>query len=116
ALQHVAVLATIYHLWLQIPPSYLFLPSLPPYSFPLTSDLHSKVLKAPPSAAMTSPEQAITVQYRGKVAIITLNQPKKLNALNQDLYYRLTVCMHEVAARDDVYITVLTGNGRFFSA
>lgn len=61
-------------------------------------------------------DDAIQVEYRGKVAIITLNQPKKLNALNQDLYYKLAVAMHEVAARDDIYITVLTGKGRFFSA
>lgn len=61
-------------------------------------------------------EDGILVEYKGKVAVITLNQPKKLNALNQDLYYDLAVKMHEVAARDDIYITVLTGNGRFFSA
>ncbi|KAF2119190.1 ClpP/crotonase-like domain-containing protein [Lophiotrema nucula] len=58
----------------------------------------------------------ITVEYKGKIAIITLNQPKKLNALNQEQYFKLALAMHEVAARDDIYITVLTGNGRFFSA
>lgn len=61
-------------------------------------------------------EDGILVEYKGKVAIITLNQPKKLNALNQDLYYKLAVAMHEVAERDDIYITVLTGKGRYFSA
>ena len=66
--------------------------------------------------AAVSPEEAITLEYRGRVAIITLNQEKKLNALNQDQYYRLACCMHEIAARDDVSITVLTGRGRFFSA
>lgn len=59
---------------------------------------------------------AITIEYRGKVAIITLNNEKKLNALNGDQYYALAAAMHEVAARDDVYITVLTGKGRYFSA
>ena len=63
-----------------------------------------------------SAEEAITIEYRSKVAIITLNQPKKLNALTSDLYYRLAMCMHEVASRDDIYVTVLTGKGRFFSA
>jgi hypothetical protein len=61
-------------------------------------------------------EEGIQVSYQGKIAIITLNQPMKLNALNQDQYYRLATAMHEVAARDDIYITVLTGNGRYFSA
>jgi peroxisomal 3,2-trans-enoyl-CoA isomerase len=61
-------------------------------------------------------EDGILVEYKGKVAIITLNLPKKLNALNQDLYYKLATSLHEVAAHDDITITVLTGKGRFFSA
>lgn len=61
-------------------------------------------------------DNVVTVEYHGKVAIITLNAPKELNALNGDGYYALAKAMHEVAARDDVYITVLTGKGRFFSA
>ena len=52
----------------------------------------------------------------GKIAIITLNVEKKLNALSRDLYYRLSCLMREVAARDDIYITILTGKGRYFSA
>jgi hypothetical protein len=61
-------------------------------------------------------EPGILVEYKGKVAIITLNVPKKLNALNGDLYYQLARAMHEVAAHEEVFITVLTGKGRFFSA
>ena len=61
-------------------------------------------------------ESGILIEYKGKVAIITLNVPKKLNALNGDLYYQLARAMHEVASHDEVYITVLTGRGRFFSA
>jgi Delta3-Delta2-enoyl-CoA isomerase len=61
-------------------------------------------------------EDGILVEYRDKIAIITINQPKKLNALNQELYFKLAVAMHEVAARDDIFITVLTGKGRYFSA
>jgi peroxisomal 3,2-trans-enoyl-CoA isomerase len=60
--------------------------------------------------------KSVTISYRGNVAIITLNQPKKLNALNADGYYELAMAMHTVAARDDIYITVLTGSGRYFSA
>ena len=63
-----------------------------------------------------SPEDSISLTTRGKIAIITLNVEKKLNALNQELYYRLSCLMREVAARDDIYITVLTGKGRYFSA
>jgi Delta3-Delta2-enoyl-CoA isomerase len=59
---------------------------------------------------------AITLEYRDKVAIITLNQPKKLNALNADQYYHIATLLNQIATRDDVYITVLAGTGRFFSA
>ncbi|KAI9711279.1 MAG: hypothetical protein M1820_002266 [Bogoriella megaspora] len=58
----------------------------------------------------------IKLEIRGKIAIITIDNEKKLNALNQDQYYQLAVTLLEIAARDDVYITILTGKGRFFSA
>jgi enoyl-CoA hydratase/carnithine racemase len=61
-------------------------------------------------------EDLITVTYKPRVAIITLNNPKKLNALNQDLYYLLGERLREVDKREDISVTVLTGNGRFFSA
>ena len=64
--------------------------------------------------------ERVTLEYRanerGHIAIITLNNEKKLNSMNSDDYYRLSTLMREVADRDDVYITVLTGKGRFFSA
>lgn len=61
-------------------------------------------------------EEQITLTTQGKIAIITLNVEKKLNALTRDLYYRLSNLMREAAARDDIYITILTGKGRYFSA
>lgn len=61
-------------------------------------------------------EPGILIDYKGKIAIITLNVPKKLNALDASLYYQLACAMHEVAERPDICITVLTGKGRFFSA
>lgn len=65
---------------------------------------------------MSAANEQITLSTQGKVAIITLNVPKKLNALTQDLYYRLACLLREIARRDDIYITVLTGTGRYFSA
>ncbi|KAL4780004.1 ClpP/crotonase-like domain-containing protein [Aspergillus varians] len=61
-------------------------------------------------------EQEITLTYQDRVAIITLNNPKKLNALSGDHYYLLGERLREVDKRDDITITVITGNGRFFSA
>ena len=65
---------------------------------------------------MASLEQQITLTVQGKIAIITLNLPEKFNALSLDLYYYLSTLLRQVATRDDIYITVLTGKGRFFSA
>ncbi|KAL8646425.1 MAG: hypothetical protein Q9210_006152 [Variospora velana] len=65
---------------------------------------------------MASAEQSLTLITDGKIAIITLNLPHKLNALTQDLYYRLSCLLREIATRDDIYITILTGKGRYFSA
>jgi Delta3-Delta2-enoyl-CoA isomerase len=61
-------------------------------------------------------DQAIALRTQGKIAIITLNRPKKLNALDANLYYRLAVILHDIAARDEIEITVLVGKGKFFSA
>ncbi|KAI1618417.1 enoyl-CoA hydratase [Exophiala viscosa] len=65
---------------------------------------------------MASPEEAVLYRKEGRVAIITLNQPKKLNAMTQPYYYRVSCLLREIANDPDVTVTVLTGNGRFFSA
>jgi peroxisomal 3,2-trans-enoyl-CoA isomerase len=61
-------------------------------------------------------DQEITLETKGKVAIITLNREQKLNALTSDLYFRLATLMNEVAEMPNITITVLTGKGRYFSA
>lgn len=58
----------------------------------------------------------VTLEYKGKLAIITINNEAKLNALSQDGYYQLASHMREVAENKDTFITILTGKGRFFSA
>lgn len=60
--------------------------------------------------------QEITLETRGKVAIITFNRESKLNALDQPLYFELAVLLRKVAQLKDIYITVITGKGRYFSA
>ena len=59
-----------------------------------------------------SPEDSVTLTTKGKIAIVTLNIEKKLNALTRDLYYRLSCLMREIATRDDIFITILTGKVR----
>ena len=53
----------------------------------------------------------VTLEYKGRIAIITIDNDKKLNALDADGYYQLASHMKEVAEHDEVYITVLTGKG-----
>ena len=66
--------------------------------------------------AAPKPIDEVKLEIRGRVAIITINQPKKLGALSQDYFFHLSQLLRHVDGRDDVFITVLTGTGRFFSA
>ena len=59
--------------------------------------------------------EALTVEYKGRIAIITIDNQKKLNALTQDQYYLLAKYMREVAEHEEVFITVLTGKGMSIS-
>jgi Delta3-Delta2-enoyl-CoA isomerase len=58
----------------------------------------------------------IKVSYSGRIATITIDNDKKLNALNMEGYFVLSQALREIATRDDIYITILTGKGRYFSA
>jgi len=61
-------------------------------------------------------DQWITTEYRGRVAIIEIDRPDKLNSLPKDGFYQLSQRLRDVDTHDDVSITVLIGKGRFFSA
>ncbi|KUI64549.1 3,2-trans-enoyl-CoA isomerase [Cytospora mali] len=61
-------------------------------------------------------DSVITLEYNGRVATITIDNRKKLNALSLAQYYDLAQKLREVATHDEVYITVLLAKGRFFSA
>jgi enoyl-CoA hydratase/carnithine racemase len=59
----------------------------------------------------------VTFERKGQVAILTLNRPEKLNALNDALGGRLHELLDDVdAAWPDPRVVVLTANGRAFSA
>ncbi|KAJ5819171.1 hypothetical protein N7474_004762 [Penicillium riverlandense] len=60
--------------------------------------------------------EPVLLEYRGPVAIVTLNNPKKLNAQSKDGFYQIAKYLREIATHDEVLITVLTGAGRYFSA
>ncbi|OCT54662.1 3,2-trans-enoyl-CoA isomerase [Cladophialophora carrionii] len=67
-------------------------------------------------ANVASPEEAVLYREQGRVAIITLNQPKKLNAMTQQYYYRISCLLRDIAENPAISVTVITGSGRFFSA
>jgi enoyl-CoA hydratase/carnithine racemase len=59
----------------------------------------------------------ILVERRGRVGLITLNRPEKLNALNSALVMQLERAVTQLEADDEIGAIVVTGAGeRAFSA
>lgn len=61
-------------------------------------------------------DETVLVRREGRVAIVTLNRPDTLNALNADIMHRLPEDLRGVAEDDAVRCVVLTGAGRGFCA
>src|ERR1700735_5019703 len=58
-----------------------------------------------------------TVQDEGRIRTVTLNRPEVLNALHADANDELATVWDEFAARDDLWVGIITGAGeRAFSA
>ncbi len=61
--------------------------------------------------------QFCTVQDEGRLRIVTLNRPEVLNALHADANDELAQVWDEFAAREDLWVGIITGaGGRAFSA
>lgn len=58
----------------------------------------------------------VTEQYRPHIALIELNRPKELNALNLQLMTEVKEALEALDKNDDVRVIVLTGNERAFAA
>jgi enoyl-CoA hydratase len=61
-------------------------------------------------------DTAVLYHREGDVGIITLNRPKRLNAINSDLLSGLIQQLHRSGDDNDVSSVVLTGAGRAFCA
>ena len=61
-------------------------------------------------------DTAVLYHKEGTVGIITLNRPKRLNAINSDLLSSLIQQIRKSGDDDDVSSVVLTGAGRAFCA
>ena len=58
--------------------------------------------------------ETVRLERRGRIAVITLNRPDKLNAINRVMEDELQDVIRELDADDDVGVLVLTGAGRAF--
>ena len=58
----------------------------------------------------------ITDQYRQHIALLELNRPKELNALNLQLMSELRQALIDLDANDDVRVIILAGSERAFAA
>ena len=50
------------------------------------------------------------------IALITMNRPEAMNAMNRAFNAKMQEAMQQFAADDDVWVVILTGAGRAFCA
>lgn len=58
-----------------------------------------------------SNHETITLEKRGKVAVLTINRPDKLNALNKQVHTECVSVMDDLRKDDSVRVLVITGSG-----
>lgn len=67
-------------------------------------------------ALSESKTEELLVETKGRVAIITLNRPERLNAISRDMLEELSAKVTEANKDPDIRCIVLTGAGRGFCA
>jgi enoyl-CoA hydratase/carnithine racemase len=60
------------------------------------------------------PTTFILLERRARVALVTLNRPERLNALNAEMRVVLLETLYELDHDDSIHVVVLTGAGRGF--
>lgn len=58
----------------------------------------------------------VNIEVRGRVGLLTLNRPKALNALNNELIDELAQALRDFDADDNIGAIVLTGSEKAFAA
>ncbi|EEC02748.1 hypothetical protein IscW_ISCW024134, partial [Ixodes scapularis] len=61
-------------------------------------------------------EPLVKAEVHGRVALLTLNRPKALNALNNELIAELYALLKKYDADNEIGCIVLTGNEKAFAA
>jgi 2-(1,2-epoxy-1,2-dihydrophenyl)acetyl-CoA isomerase len=65
-------------------------------------------------SAEQNPAGVVTLERRGRVAVVTLNRPERLNALNQEVNSGLIKVLGEIRDDDSLWVAVMVGAGRGF--
>ena len=58
----------------------------------------------------------VKIEKQGHVAVMTISRPEALNALNTQVLMDLDAAIDQVEKDDEVYVAILTGDGRSFVA
>jgi enoyl-CoA hydratase len=58
----------------------------------------------------------LTVRIEDRVALLTLNRPEKLNAMNNEMLVAISATLDEIELDKEVRAVLITGAGRAFSA
>lgn len=58
----------------------------------------------------------IKLEQQDHIGIITINRPEALNALNTEVLLNLNEVLDEIEKNNDIYVCILTGEGRSFVA
>ena len=61
-------------------------------------------------------ENPLLMERQERIAILTMNRPEKLNALNKELQDSIIEACQEIRNDDNVWAVILTGTGRGFSS
>lgn len=61
----------------------------------------------------TASEPVILTEKKGYIGYIILNRPKKLNAINWQVYREMIPAIEKMETDDDVKVVVLKGAGRY---
>jgi enoyl-CoA hydratase/carnithine racemase len=73
-------------------------------------------IPAAPVTPIASLYQSILVDKKGKVGVITLNRPKQLNALSDELVFEVLAALKTFQEDKEVGAIVITGDGKAFAA
>ncbi|MCE2453819.1 MAG: enoyl-CoA hydratase/isomerase family protein, partial [Nitrospinae bacterium] len=60
--------------------------------------------------------ETLLFEVRGHVAIVSLNRPERLNAMNRVMLRELNEACDFIEAEDALFVAVLTGEGKSFSS